>query len=84
MSVTQRVKTIKQPRGGYIPPRMMEKTEYDDGKKLGEESVSPSVVGLAVDYLMRMELTGVRYLQDRHKRTQIEGQRINHRLWSCR
>lgn len=58
MSVTQRVKTIKQPRGGYIPPRMMERTEYDDGKVLGEESVSPSVIGLAVDYLTRMELTG--------------------------
>ena len=58
MSVTQRVKTIRQPRGGYIPLRMMEKTEYYDGKVLGEENVSPSVVGLAVDYLTRIELTG--------------------------
>lgn len=60
MSVTQRAKAVKQPRGGYIPPRMMEKTEYDDGRMLGEESVSPSVIGLAVDYLTRMELTGDR------------------------
>lgn len=60
MSVTQRAKAVKQPRGGYIPLRMMEKTEYYDGKVLGEENVSPSVVGLAVDYLTRMELTGDR------------------------
>lgn len=58
MSVTQRVKAVKQPRGGYIPLRMMRKTEYDDGRILGEENISPSVVGLAVDYLTRMELTG--------------------------
>lgn len=41
MSVTQRAKAVKQPRGGYIPLRMMEKTEYYDGKVLGEENVSP-------------------------------------------
>ena len=68
MSVTQRVKTIRQPRGGYIPLRMMEKTEYYDGKVLGEENVSPSVVGLAVDYLTKMNLRAIMRLDNVYSR----------------
>ena len=57
-SVTQRAKSVKQPRGGYIPLRIMERTDYDDGIVLGPESVSPDIVGLAVDYLTRFRMCG--------------------------
>lgn len=58
VSVTQRVKATKQPRGGYINPRSF------DTKILGEgidalapkESVHSSLVGTAVDYLTRFML----------------------------
>lgn len=68
MSVTQRAKAVKQPRGGYIPPRMMRKTEYDDVRMLGEENVFPSVVGLAVDYLTKMNLRAIMRLDNVYSR----------------
>lgn len=57
-NVTQRIKAVKQPRGGYIHPAMME-VSYPggDGPMLLDhkaENVSPSLVGLAVDYLTRL------------------------------
>lgn len=52
-SVTQRAKSVKQPRGGYVPLRMMERADYNDGIVLGPETISPDIVGLAVDYLTR-------------------------------
>lgn len=53
-SVTQRIKEIKQPRGGYIKPSQFKITKIDDGKILNEqENVHASVIGLTVDYLTR-------------------------------
>lgn len=53
-SVTQRIKTIKQPRGGYIKPKEFEVTQLSDGIELIEnENIHSSIIGLAVDYLTR-------------------------------
>ena len=52
VSVTQRIKQIKQPRGGYLPVNTFTVTTLDDGKVLNaEESIAASLVGTAVDYL---------------------------------
>ena len=54
-SVTNRIKVVKQPRGGYIPLKQFSAITLDDGKTLNsDESVSPGLVGLAVDYLTRL------------------------------
>lgn len=57
-SVTQRIKRIKQPRGGYINPRMLEVVSLGDGIDAlnPEENVSPGLIGLSVDYLTRFIL----------------------------
>ncbi len=53
-SVTQRIKEIKQPRGGYIKPSQFKLQKIDDEKILNEqENVHASVIGMAVDYLTR-------------------------------
>lgn len=53
-SVTQRIKTIKQPRGGYINPKAFEVTQLNDGIELFEnENIHSSIMGLVVDYLTR-------------------------------
>ena len=54
-SVTQRIKQVKQPRGGYINPRTMNVVELDGSidELNPEENVHASLVGLAVDYLTR-------------------------------
>lgn len=55
-SVTRRIDKIKQPRGGYIRPKEFEITVLDGGgiDDLNPvENVSPSLVGMAVDYLTR-------------------------------
>ena len=54
VSVTQRVKQIKQPRGGYLPVKAFTVTTLEDGQLLNpEESIVASLVGTAVDYLSR-------------------------------
>ncbi|MGT2750469.1 hypothetical protein ACVRXF_06090 [Streptococcus orisasini] len=54
VSVTQRIKQIKQPHGGYLPPKLFSVDELTDGKELsGEENIHASLVGLCVDYLTR-------------------------------
>ena len=54
VSVTQRTKQIKQPRGGYLPVKTFTVTTLDDGQGLNpEESIVASLVGTAVDYLSR-------------------------------
>ena len=55
-SVTQRIKQITQPRGGYIKPSEFEKKEFVDNKILKEENIHSSLIGLAVDYLTRLML----------------------------
>ena len=53
-SVTQRVKEIKQPRGGFLPISLFEAIDLNDGVNLyPEENVHSSIVGMAVDYLIR-------------------------------
>ena len=51
VSVTQRTKQIKQPRGGYLPVKTFTVTTLDDGQVLNPEAAS--LVGTAVDYLSR-------------------------------
>lgn len=56
-SVTQRIKEIKQPRGGYIKPSQFKLQKIDDEKILNEqENVHASVIGMAVDYLTRFAM----------------------------
>lgn len=53
-SVTQRIKMIKQPRGGYIKPSMFKTINLDSSKQLNdEENISPAIIGMTVDYLTR-------------------------------
>lgn len=79
-SVTQRIKEINQPRGGYINPRSLHYVDLDDGIKLNEtENTHASIVGLAVDYLSRfvlgapaedafsISLLGARIIGDEHR-----------------
>ena len=54
VSVTQRIKQIKQLRGGYLSVKAFTVTTLDDGQVLNpEESIAASLVGTAVDYLSR-------------------------------
>lgn len=57
-SVTQRTKQINQPRGGYINPRTLEVVSLGDGIDALNpgETVSPGLIGSAVDYLTRFML----------------------------
>lgn len=59
VSVTQRIKQVKQPRGGYIKPKELEVISLGDGTNAlnQEENVHASIMGLAVDYMTRF-LTG--------------------------
>ncbi|MGL4107020.1 hypothetical protein [Clostridium sp. LP20] len=53
-SVTQRIKQIKQPRGGYIKPKEFNVTVLEDDIELNQtENIHSSLVGLAVDYMTR-------------------------------
>lgn len=53
-SVTQRIKEVKQPYGGYIRPRDFLGRQLIDGVQLyEEENVHASISGMAVDYLTR-------------------------------
>lgn len=54
VSVTQRINSIKQPRGGYVKPKEFTVTSLDDNVELNtDENIHSSLVGLAVDYLTR-------------------------------
>lgn len=53
-SVTKRISMVKQPYGGYLNKNQFETIVIDDGEILNEkENISPSLVGLTVDYLTR-------------------------------
>lgn len=54
-SVTQRTKQVKQPYGGYINKKLFN-VNYLNGDELDikQENISPSTVGLVVDYLTRL------------------------------
>lgn len=54
VSVTQRIKQIKQPRGGYIPPKNFQKIKMASSEELEKkENIHASLIGLVVDYLSR-------------------------------
>ena len=56
-SVTQRIKKIKQPYGGYLPPKWFSKTFLNDDMILSDgENISADLVATAVDYLTRFML----------------------------
>lgn len=54
-SVTQRIKQVKQPRGGYIKPKELRSESLGEGAEAlnPEENVHASLMGLAVDYMTR-------------------------------
>lgn len=54
-SVTQRIKQVKQPRGGYIKPKELKPESLGEGAEAlnPEENVHASLMGLAVDYMTR-------------------------------
>lgn len=54
VSVTNRIKTVKQPRGGYIHPKLLEVIDLQQENDLFEqENINAGVVGTVVDYLTR-------------------------------
>lgn len=56
-SVTQRVREIKQPHGGYLPVKGFEVINLNDDLILNEvENIHSSIIGLAVDYLTRFKM----------------------------
>ena len=58
-TVTQRIKVIQQPAGGYIPVSAMCVKQYRDNFSLNiKENIPANYVGLAVDYLTRFRVTG--------------------------
>ncbi|MBO6094818.1 hypothetical protein J6P11_02175 [bacterium] len=53
-SVTQRIKEIKQPKGGYISPKLFQKIFLKTDDKLATiENISQSTIGSVVHYLTR-------------------------------
>jgi hypothetical protein len=49
-SVAQRIKSVQQPYGGYLPIKHFSKRILEDGNTLNEsENISAGLVGMAVD-----------------------------------
>lgn len=59
VSVTRRIKQVKQPRGGYIKPKELEVTSLGEGADVlnSDENVNAGLIGSAVEYLTRF-MTG--------------------------
>lgn len=56
-SVTARIRSIRQPMGGYIKPSDFKITDMNDGTILNsEENIHGTIVGMAVDYLTRFAM----------------------------
>lgn len=59
VSVTQRIKEIKQPYGGYLRPSTMDKVQLTNKEELYPvENIHPTKIGLVVDYLSRFMSNG--------------------------
>ena len=57
-TVKGRIKSIKQPKGGYLPASLFIAKQYDDGRILNpKENIHGSFVGMTVDYLTRCFMT---------------------------
>lgn len=52
-TVTERIKEVRQPRGGYLSQTKFEKINCIDNLELFEENLTPSLIGQVVDYLTR-------------------------------
>ena len=53
-SVTHRIRSIKQPYGGYLKRKDFHIVNFDDGIILhSNENIPPTTVGMTVDYLTR-------------------------------
>ena len=53
-TVTRRIKSINQPRGGYINPNTFLIENLKEEKNLTyPENISPNLIGTAVDYMTR-------------------------------
>lgn len=58
-TVTQRIRAIQQPAGGYIPVSELSVKQYRDNFSLNtKENIPANYVGLTVDYLTRFRVTG--------------------------
>lgn len=57
--ISEVVKRAKQPRGGFIKPSSMTKTDFDDGESIIQGSLHPTIQGLTADHLSRAFLPGV-------------------------
>ena len=56
-SVTQIASSVKQPRNGFVPISEFEVERFEyESVFLGEYSIAPGIVGLAVDYGTRLAL----------------------------
>lgn len=54
VSVTQKIKEIMQPKGGYLSISRFKLFKFEDDEFLEEnENIHPSIIGLDVDYLSR-------------------------------
>lgn len=61
-SVTNRIKEIKQPKGGYINPNNLQQIVLKDERSLNEEeNIQSGIVGMTVDYLSRFQTDGDKY-----------------------
>lgn len=59
VSVTKRIKQVKQPRGGYLKPSEMQKIDLPTQSIMTyTENLSPAIIGTAVDYLTRFMMSG--------------------------
>ena len=57
-SVSNRIAQIKQPRGGYVKRKDFEINSFNDDVVLNaDENISPTLIGLCVDYMTRL-MTG--------------------------
>ena len=55
LSVTQRIKTVTQPKNGYVPLANLQVHEYEDFRQTKESmSAYKTISGVACDYLTRM------------------------------
>ena len=56
-NATDRVKQVVQPKGGYVPIKLVKELRIkDDTPLISRENIKPWIVGLAVDYLTRLML----------------------------
>lgn len=54
-TVTQIIRNTKQPKGGYIPARWLNKHEFNQSAsdRTYDENIKPQIIGTVVDYLTR-------------------------------